>query len=644
MLDRAVPPRRFRVGLDELHLVRRRDVIHVRDRDRADRIAEQIIGENDDSGADTQRRALANALAAGELLLVRVDEAPRSLDRPTVRPLVGPPGSRPSEVVSTWVQLEVVHETGGTFEGARFVIELPNGDLVDGVLDEASTWRLEPIQGGGPCKVRFYEPLVLSEEQQRRPSTAPARIDGRDIAARVGTAPDLRISTGRTHKVAVRPPPPVQMLRIEAGVFAAGSAFPTPALMRVLDHLAARLPDAPKLQVTPIGHADGAGDDASDKALSDRRARCIRAVLLEDLEELDAIADEEGWSLREDQAMLRGIGCNPAAIDGEAGPITERAVLWFLDEWSRGVHHPDGLDAPLEVSGELDDATRVALRRSYLLSLSPQLSEEQLAGPRGIGCASFNLEGDAKRPARGGLALWETESPRERRFPCSEGDPSACLLDDRGPERCRFYRETFSPVDVDEPPLLFDFDWLRLPSGKINLSAVTTLPDDTRVRVHMFANVRDYDGRVASHHGPAPLPERGDRVGPPLEGIVRYGVCVALWTPPSDWDPFDWRLWITDVDDPDTERRDGPEFHPPLFAIEYDGGWAFSQPPGERIDRFALRAAERGGIALANDGTLVAFGTRSDRVHPARSRRTDEHLRIVGWCAYRDSFAEEERP
>jgi hypothetical protein len=645
---------RFSLGLDLITLVRSRDVVTIDTPTRARELIRaagattpealaRFAQEFGLSAADEEgitESALVERILGAELVLVRDDTPPRlgrANDTPLLDPIVPTPATTPD--ADTWLDLHVVHETGGLFAGARLVVEFADGELVDGALDDASRYRLDGIRTRGACEIRFYEPLRLGEEEQRRPSTGDVKRDPDDLEAIVGTAPKVGLATGRLHRLVVRLPAPAEMLAVDTGIFATGSVFATAALARAVDHLSDRLPDAPSLRLTAIAHADGTGDPDADKTLSDLRARCLRTLLINDVRDFEALAVEAGWSLLEDQAMLRGLGCNPAAIDGVPGPATQTAVEWFQEEWTRGIHHPDGLEAPLEVTGELDDATRSALRKAYLLSLSPQLAPSQLVAPEAIGCASFNIDANAPRPDRGGLAIWDKMDPRSLDFPCRKADPGACRIDERGAARCRFFRETFARSQHDEAPVFYDFEWLRLASGKINLSVVTSLPDDTRVRVHVFADVGDFDGRVRTHHGPRLLPPRGRLVGAPVDGIVRHGLCVALWTRLDDWDPFDWRQWLTDLDDdPDPDL---PDFHPPLFAVEYDGGWAFSQPPGERIDRFALRHPNGRGLAFASDGSLVEFGARDHRIYPARAHRTDEHMRIVGWCAYRDFLGEE---
>lgn len=100
--------RRIRIGAETFLLVRRRDVIELRDREAARRFIARSIGDGHDVSqlrriveeqdaeiALTDGDVLARVealLASGQLVAVRVREAMPALDRPTIRPLVEPRG------------------------------------------------------------------------------------------------------------------------------------------------------------------------------------------------------------------------------------------------------------------------------------------------------------------------------------------------------------------------------------------------------------------------------------------------------------------------------------------------------------------------------------------------------------------------
>ncbi len=650
-------PLKFRAGSAELSLVHTRDVHEIRTRADAMRVASVLIEQLGREGVDRLLRsveslhdgdlgaateAVIEHLLNGTLVLVRQESEPRLLDSPRVTPLSDLVDPSEPKIERSTISLLVVHETGGLFAGARFVAETPDGRLVDGKLDDNSRWGLDDAVAGSYL-LRFAEPLVLTEEEQRRPSTNATVTEVDDHTAMVSTKAHVSVPTGRHRRLVVQVPPPAPVIAFHSGSFAHGSSLPTPGVAIALDLFAAGLPGQASQRISVIGHADGGGDDLADKALSSRRARAVRALVINDVDDFERLAAEDRWDTVHSQAMLRALGCNPAAIDGVAGPLTMQATRWFQDEYNRGVHHPDGLDDPVEVSGDLDHATLHALHQSYVLSLSPQLTAEQLIDPRVIGCASFNRAGDGPSRLRTAeLALWREGTAVPAAFPCEEGNPTACRIDDRGPRRCRFHRETFAGAEPASSALFYDFEWLPLPSGKINLSALTALPDGTPVRIRLHRDVMDYNGQVRQHHGRQPLPERGTLIGAEFAGIVRFGVCVALWSKPPEWDPFDWRLWFSELGDKeDTDEAPQPAtFHPPLFSVQYEEGWAFSRPPGERIDRFILENNGRPGLALSNDAGIVQFSAHSERVVTTRERRTDQHIQILGWCSYLDKIRE----
>lgn len=631
-------------------------------------LAEQL-GSRMVLGARKAAEVVVDALISGRLVVVSWRDSSRLMSEPSeitdlrslggkdvvlpLRPLDGPdPPLQPHDPIrhepepSTTINIEVVHETGGWFAGTGFTVELPDGQKIDAVLDDRSRWTFDGISGSGACSVRFHDRLALSDEEWRAPSCPPCEISGEDISTFVGHTGELSVPIGRLSRIVVRLPPKVPLVSLGAGLFIDDHAFVTASIGPALDAVAEALREDPRRRVSAVANGDLGQDAAQAKRISDARAKALVAVLTNDRTAFDELAEQESWSLRHYQAMLRALGCNPAAIDDVDGPLTQRAIRWFQAEWSRGVHDPDGLAAPLEVTGSLDHGTKAAIRRAYLLALSPQLSVEQLAPSSAIGCGAFT-----QAPAgggghlRGGLALWPTHlHPTD--VPCREGDADACVIDGRGAhDQCRYHRETFVLDSIDVAPVFYDFSWLRLPTGSFNLSVVTSLPDKARVRFHVFRDVIDYDGRVLHHHGSQPLPARGLASGT-VDGIVRYGIAVALWTPPAEWDVLDWRRWFVELDrGEDAPTPTAPYFRPPLFAIEYDGGWAFSRPPGERIDRFALSNGERPGLALDNNGHFVAFSASESLVITSpRERRADEQVQIVGWCSYEHHLVQEGSP
>ncbi len=472
------------------------------------------------------------------------------------------------------------------------------------------------------------------------------KVDQKRLGASgaAGTA-SLRVETGVRCEIHFPEHQRASVLELPASCVA-GNGFPSAALGVFVDRVADRLQAIPQTRIGVFAHVEPAGGPDAEKRASDAMARVVHVVLTNDEAGFESLSAERGWDVAEHQAMLRALGCNPAAIDGDAGNLTALAVQLFQEEWNLGWHHPDGPGAPLGVGDELDDATRRALRRAYLLMLAGQFSVEQFSGPGWSGCGSFvprrraEPDGVPTTSARITLALYADQGPP--RFPCVADSADACRIDDVDAIRCRFYRHVIEEsTNTTTAPVFFDFEWMPLPSGRVNLSVLTSLPDGARPMFEIYRRVTDYDGRVRSGH----TGDGGDDDGPRGElvavvpGIVRLGVAVALFDPPQDWSPFDLLEWWDDVElDGDGGASgsggEGPAatgFQPPVFRVLHDGSWADSCAPGRRLDRIPVDDARDGGVAVTNRGDVVQFWFEKTRAWPGERRRADEHLRVITW-------------
>jgi hypothetical protein len=481
------------------------------------------------------------------------------------------------------------------------------------------------------------------------------RIERRELPAPPAESPrertTLRLTTGARWQLEVPTPPRASTLVIP-GSCVASNGFPSAALGVYLARVAEVLTAIPGTKLGVFGHVDADGGHVQDKLRSDALARVVHALSTNDEAAFEALAADSTWSVAEHQAILRALGSNPAAIDGDAGALTHEAAGAFQEEWNLGWHHPDGADAPLERTGTLDAATCLALRRSYLLMLSAQFSAEQFVAPGWAGCGAFvpreQTGAGPQSSSRVVLALFGERRPAS--FPCVAADPSACRVDGIDPRRCRFYRQVVEERrDSDASDVFYDFEWMLLPSGKVNLSVLTSLADGARPTFEVYRHVVDYDGLVRRGTGAAGA--RGTLVVT-LEGIVRFGVAVAMFEPPDDWSPFDLADWCTDLDaatdgsgdpasDPDGPGGLAATFRPPVFRVRAtpDGDWADSTAPGRRLDRIPVDDVREGGVAVASDGRTFEFWFEQTRAWPGERRRADEHLRVIAWQALTSGFA-----
>jgi hypothetical protein len=575
---------------------------------------------------------IAAMLVDRELMLVRCADPLNPLP-----PRIGPGGTHDdggrrlsdllprgtTDTTPSWIELVVFGRDGLRLTGTSLQLRLPDGEQRTHRLDASGRVRLDELAREGSCEVQLVSPVAWEVPKE------PAVAQRPDVVLRIESPRPLKLLTGKTHRIEVAPQPS-PTTSLPAGCFALRSCFPTAAMGVFVETLAQRLQDEPNLKVGVFGHTDPTGSDATNKALSDRRARTVHTILTNDVDAFDVLAEEEPWDLAHYQAMLRGVGCNPAALDAEVGELTKLATRWFQEEWNLGIHHVDGPAQPLDVDGDLGPLTKAALRRAYLLLLSAQLAREQFHGEGWAGCASFNpIATTAPLQRRGSLVLWGRNAPAIEAFPCRAGDVSACTIDDGGLRRCKFYRLFVAEEESTTPTLMFDFEWMPLPSGKYNLSALTSLPDDTPIELQVARHVSDFSARLGVQR--ASFDAGGEPMGAKFTGLVRHGVCLGLFTPPEGWSPYDTVDWFGDVEHEDATSG---WFRPPLFRISWPGGYAWSAPPGWRIDRFVAQKAAEPALAMCNDGTFVRFATDGGRVIAPPRRRGDEHLRVVDWTRY----------
>jgi hypothetical protein len=115
----------LRLGPDEYVLVRWDDVVPIHGRRQAAQLLEDQRGLPED-----QQGALAEQLAAGDLLLVRAHR-PRPVLQPPPPRADEPAAPEPASTVTvrspTWLAIEVRHGSGVGFPRASFVLELPDG-------------------------------------------------------------------------------------------------------------------------------------------------------------------------------------------------------------------------------------------------------------------------------------------------------------------------------------------------------------------------------------------------------------------------------------------------------------------------------------------------------------------------------------
>ncbi|WP_052546943.1 hypothetical protein [Enhygromyxa salina] len=565
-------------------------------------MASQGLGDPGSRTASQAWRQIAQLLRLGQL---RVVERSRELSRYSHDHIAPGPAPTPSdpgviEDASAWFELVLEDDYGRALAEVEHRLTLPDLSVVKGRSDTSGRVFIEQI-APGHCKLE----LTLSSWPNADSGQAPAATPSSRLLERRapfdGRLPSFTLPTLVHNRVRLRPSP---IKAHAAAGFRADSSFVSPGLAAALRPMRQPLEHA-SAQLALFGHTDPAGSGANNKALSERRAAAMRALASSDADALYEIAKHERWGLDAYQAMLRGLGFIPGAIDDTSGPMTDAAIEAFVEantqRWLSG-------SAPSQ-GPALDEQTQRAIISAYVEEYGLGLQPKRLLSSVASGCREFNSAGiRPERARRVTLAVFTdaSTSPRASDLPCVEGNSGACTLDLEDGLRCRFYRHAVAPQDLDRAVVeWFDFAWLRTPTGKIHLSALTTAPDTDHV---------EFEIGIADGGLPSPLPcsaagGSGEIVLRKLgraAGLVRHGVCYALWDP-EGFDPFDPRQWFeTDPNAPEIEGLPVP-----TFKITLGKDWAYSTPPGRRLDRIVLEGdTQREVMALLSDGSYARFAGR----------------------------------
>jgi hypothetical protein len=414
---------------------------------------------------------------------------------------------------------------------------------------------------------------------------------------------------------------------VPTAVFAFDSAFPGPGIFKHLESIEKMSIDYPETRLAVFGHTDKTGSREYNKKLSDRRAKAVLALLTKDLNLFDDIAKEEDWNLRCYQAMLRAVGCNPGAIDGRRGPMTQTAIRWFQQEYNQDIYHQANVSRAhpeIVVDGKIGPKTRVALRDAYVSIAPASISKDRFSDPAYAGCSEFNpISYEDAENRRVIVAFIETQQPRNGEFPCQEGNISACEIEGRSEIKCAFYRRFFHEKKGSDLPVFFDFQWLKEENGKAHLSALTSLPDGTNAIFTIFRSEQRLPSPLPDSSSGSQRPSLGSVLGT-VNGKIAGGVCYARWTPPEDFDPFDVRYWLVDHDVELKDEEEGgvsPELTepevllPPVFCIDAGRHWGYSGPPSNRLNRlFFVDDPNAEGVALLTNGTFVKFSSSGGKL------------------------------
>lgn len=567
---------------------------------------------------DAVARFLAAEIAGGSLTAIALPEPPRG--RPVLHPSEAPDWDdlRPiSELIETdpsteltWVSIEVVDHTGVPFAGLDVTLVHGDGRRDRVVLDDLGRHTARAVVVGSRTKVYWPPKLELGEDAKSRPALdgfvrgpddlgVPRRPDGRAVAL-----PRM----GQHYRIVVEGPPRHPTVSYASSLFASESALPTHAI----GDLGTRAQELADRDATArfgiFGHTDTTDDADANKELADRRAQAVFGLLTGDWDLFLAAVEGDDLPLAAHQMMLRVLGCNPTAIDGEPGDQTSLAVASFRRAYNANTWHEEGRArayGDLPEGDALDAPTKQALLDAYHAENSYKLDPTRFLGPKHMGCGEFNPLTDEDRDNRRvTLVVYGQDAPEDGEFPCKRGDAGACQVDGGGRFSCKFYRERMGEEDVEhELTAFWDFDWMRTLSGKTHLSALTHLPDTNDAK--FIVRVVEGGGQPDDDDGVGSPPLIGEVVAE-LAGLIRSGVAYALWDHGPDYDPLDDGHWFRRPGDTEADNLWLAPYRPPVFSVESAGAWGFSSGPGVGIERLQChRPAEGTAVARIANGKMV---------------------------------------
>ncbi len=358
----------------------------------------------------------------------------------------------------------------------------------------------------------------------------------------------IALQVGQHNQVVLVRPERRSSISASYAGFPPNLSFPGPAVLSMLLHhhtatdgvrsLSDRLASGGKAQL--FAHTDATGSEAENKDLSDRRARCVMALLIRDVGHVSSIAAFEEWGPDLQQVMLRALECDPGPIDGKHEVLTTEAIEAFQASYLQGAYHQEDeprLKPALDADGKLGGDTREALIDAYVSRFSPRLSPGAfVAKAPANGCAFHNPAVTPDEPSNRRVSLVVHPGPlaHPEAVPCAEGDAAACaVVGGPGQHTCMWFRE-----HVVEKPCAdalhhhFLPSWRKLTNGNYMLSVLTTVPDTEDVDFQVFASKEPGDG--------VELPDPSfylHDLGAMITNRPVHGVAQVVWEPPADFDP-----------------------------------------------------------------------------------------------------------
>ncbi|MGE0713520.1 MAG: peptidoglycan-binding protein [Planctomycetota bacterium] len=215
--------------------------------------------------------------------------------------------------------------------------------------------------------------MTDTAEQTEKPTeTVPPDQDVKAKLRRVREGFDLGVD--HEYTLVVEPWEVIGCAALQGLTFRFGNSFVHPRARDSLAEVKKLVDEKGKEgKLVAFGHTDKVGSDAANKALSERRAKSVVALIQRDPDVWASIDQEESWKLDVVQTCLLEVGYRPGPVDGKDGPKTQAAVKAFQG------------DHGLQVDGKAGPDTRKKLYEEYQRRFETGIPADAFMDPAALG-------------------------------------------------------------------------------------------------------------------------------------------------------------------------------------------------------------------------------------------------------------------
>lgn len=252
-----------------------------------------------------------------------------------------------------FLAIEVVDARGVAFANLRASLRMPDGSTRDVVLDRRGRWASEQLEVEGTATL-----VLLDVGEPPGDALALDGFTGRADDVPIGRRGGLiALAIDATHRIVVDADTRTTCVRLVGMCFELNKAFLLPNALegiRLLRHMYDRMPEA---QILVVGHTDRTGKKYRNDSMSLERAQAVVAYMTDDVDAWlanysDSADFSRRWGATEDLLMLSSLprddvpyysnqqeehafeaairrfqAANGLVEDGEAGPVTRRALI-----------------------------------------------------------------------------------------------------------------------------------------------------------------------------------------------------------------------------------------------------------------------------------------------------------------------------